>query len=121
MQRSVYLQGELAERFGNKFTVQTDNYSDIFKCISSNRPEFLPFVRQCQQDDIGFIIETADESIEQQDLLLPIKEGDITIAIVPAGSKSGIGKIIAAIIIVDPFMVAPSIDVTTENAVALGS
>ena len=31
MQRNVYLQGDLANRFGDKFTVNTDNYSDIFK------------------------------------------------------------------------------------------
>ena len=31
MQRSVYLQGELGERFGHKFIVNTDNYADIFK------------------------------------------------------------------------------------------
>ena len=34
MQHSVYLQGELGEKFGNKFVVNTDNYRDIFKCIS---------------------------------------------------------------------------------------
>ena len=35
MQRNIYLQGELAERFGRKFVVNTENYSDImiFKWI----------------------------------------------------------------------------------------
>ena len=100
MQRSVYLQGELGEKFGNKFIVSTNNYADIFKCINANRPEFLPYVRNCAQDDIGFIVETADGTIDEEDLLTPLSKGDVTISIAPAGSKKGIGKILAAIAIV---------------------
>ena len=100
MQRSVYLQGELGEKFGNKFIVSTNSYADIFKCINANRPEFLPYVRNCAQDDIGFIVETADGTIDEEDLLTPLSKGDVTISIAPAGSKKGIGKILAAIAIV---------------------
>ncbi len=100
MQHSVYLQGDLGERFGNKFTVHTDNYRDVFRCINANRPDFLPYLRKCHEEDIGFIVETAGEQIDQEDLLLPLKQGDITIAIAPAGSKSGVAKIIAAVILI---------------------
>jgi len=100
MQHSVYLQGDLGERFGNKFTVHTDNYRDVFRCINANRPDFLPYLRKCHEEDIGFIVETAGEQIDQEDLLLPLKEGDITLAIAPAGSKSGVAKIIAAVILI---------------------
>ena len=41
---------------------------------------------------------------------MPLEAGDVTIAIAPAGSKSGIGKIIAAIIIV--FFILPAIGAT---------
>lgn len=99
MQRNVYLQGDLATRFGNKFTVNTDNYSDIFKCIQVNRPEFIPYLHKCDKEDIGFIVETAGESIDEEGLLLPLKEGDVTISVVPAGSKSGFAKILAAVAI----------------------
>ena len=44
MRRKVFLQGELGEKFGRSFTVQTDNYQDIIRCINANRPEFLPFL-----------------------------------------------------------------------------
>jgi len=110
MQHSVYLQGELGERFGNKFIVSTDNYADILKCISANRPDFLPYLRKCHEEDVGFIIDRAGEQIDQEDLLLPLEAGDVTIAIAPAGSKSGIGKIIAAVILV--FFVLPMIGAT---------
>ena len=100
MQRSVYLQGELGERFGHKFIVNTDNYADIFKCINANRPGWMPYVRKCHEEDIAFIVETEDGAIDQDDLLTPIAKGDVTISLVPAGSKKGIGKIIVAIIMI---------------------
>ena len=100
MQHSVYLQGELGERFGSKFIVNTSNYADVFKCINANRPEFLPYVRKCHEEDINFIVETEDGTIDHTDILTPISKGDITISLVPAGSKSGIGKILAAIAII---------------------
>jgi len=117
MQRSVYLQGELGNKFGNKFTVNTDNYQEIFKCISANRPEFVPYLRKCDEQDIGFIIETAGKQIDEESLLFPVKEGDVTISIAPAGSKSGIGKILAAVVLA--FVLIPIIGgVVTAGATA---
>mgnify|MGYP006137719339 FL=1 len=100
MQHSVYLQGELGEKFGNKFIVNTNNYGDIFKCINANRPDFIPYVRKCHEEDISFIIETEDGYIDQTDLITPITKGDVTISLAPAGSKSGIAKILAAIVLI---------------------
>ena len=117
MQHSVYLQGELGERFGSKFVVNTNNYADIFKCINANRPDFLPYVRKCHQEDINFMVETEDGSIDQTDLIVPICKGDVTISLVPAGSKSGIGKILAAIAIVIIIVIIPAL----FGAVAEGS
>lgn len=99
MMRNVYLQGELGEQFGSRYTMDASTYQDVFKCINANRPDFLPFIRECHQDNIGFAIETAGEEAEEKDLLVPLKEGDITISLVPAGSKK-VGKILAAIAIV---------------------
>lgn len=111
MQRSVYLQGELGERFGHKFIVNTDNYADIFKCINANRPGWMPYVRKCHEEDIAFIVETEDGALDQTDLLTPIAKGDITISLVPAGSKKGIGKIIVAVILIY-IMVTTGVDVS---------
>jgi predicted phage tail protein len=113
MQRSVYLQGELAERFGSKFIVNTDNYADMFKCINANRPDFLAYVRGCAEADIGFIVQTEDGSIDQEDLLIPITKGDVTISLVPAGSKKGMGKILAAVVLVLMIIYMPAMAAET--------
>jgi predicted phage tail protein len=50
---------------------------------------------------VGFLIDIEDKSIEtEEDFILPLNEGDITIQVAPAGSKSGLGKILAAIAII---------------------
>ena len=109
MRRNVYLEGELGERFGRKFVVDTDDYSEIFKCISANRPDFLPYIRKCHEDDIGFILDTEEGSIGTEDLIIPVTKGDITLSIAPAGAKSGIAKILAAIAIVVIIIYAPQL------------
>lgn len=109
MRRNVYLEGELGERFGRKFVVNTDDYSEIFKCIQANRPDFLPYIRQCHEDDIGFILDTEEGSIGTEDLIIPVTKGDITLSIAPAGAKSGIAKILVAIVIVVLIVTNPGI------------
>jgi predicted phage tail protein len=121
MQHSVYLQGELGERFGSKFVVNTNNYADIFKCINANRPDFLPYVRKCHQEDINFMVETEDGSIDHTDLIVPISKGDVTISLVPAGSKSGIGKILAAIAIVIIIVTNPGLFGAVAEGAAAGT
>ena len=105
MLRNVYLHGELGERFGKKFSIHSDNYGDIIRCINANRPEFLPYLRQCHEDNISIKVE--NEEVDEQEILLPIQKGDVSIAIVPAGAKSGVGKLIAAAFLV--FVALPAI------------
>ncbi len=116
MRRNVYLEGELGERFGRKFVVNTDDYSEIFKCIQANRPDFLPYIRQCHEDDIGFILDTEEGSIGTEDLIIPVTKGDITLSIAPAGAKSGIAKILVAIVIVVLIVTNPGIFAAVQGA-----
>ncbi len=111
MMRNVYLQGELGEKFGNKFSMEVNTHAEIIKCINANRPEFKNYLIECDKNDIGFTIEYQNELVDEDTLLVPLKEGDVTIAIVPAGSKSGVGKIIAAAFLI--FFVLPAMGAST--------
>lgn len=100
MMHNVYLQGELGEKFGHKFVVEAETYQDVVRCINANRPEFKQYLVDCHHGDIGFIFDTAGKGIEEDtELLEKLKEGDITIAVAPMGSKSGFAKILIAIAI----------------------
>lgn len=100
MNRNVYLTGILAEKFGKTFSVHTNNYADIINCIDCNRPGFKNFLLASWQEGLGIDIKTAGKSIEEKDLNLPIKTGDVTLTIIPAGSKNGLGKIILGAVLI---------------------
>lgn len=97
MLRKVYLEGEIGEKFGREFTMGADNIRDIFRCIDCNVPGLKQYLIECDVNGVGFTCEVAGKSIEDEEhLLLPIKEGDVTITAIPAGSKSGGAKLFGA-------------------------
>ena len=100
MMRKVYLEGDLGSTFQKSFSVEADTIQGALRCAEANFSGFKKYLVDCQEQDIGFTIDVADNQVEEEcQLLLPIKSGDITITPIPAGSK-GVGKILAAIAIV---------------------
>jgi predicted phage tail protein len=99
MLRKVYLEGTLGSKFIPSFEVEAETLQDVFRCADANFSEFRPYMIDCMENETGFSITVENsEIIDENQLLLPMKKGDIIITPIPAGSK-GIGKIIAAIAI----------------------
>jgi len=99
MLRNVYLEGELQTKFGKKFSVDATTLQEVLRCADVNFDGFRKYMIDAVDEDLGFTIDVADSRINyEEQLLLPLKPGDITITPVAAGSKS-VGKIIAAIAI----------------------
>ena len=122
MMRSVYLEGELGNRFGRKFSIHADSTSEIFKCINANKPEFRAFMIDCHEKGINVAVDTGTDFIEEETLLEPLskKESDITISLIPAGSR-GIGKVLAAIAIVATIYFAPVLGTQAGSFYAAGA
>lgn len=100
MMRTVYLEGELANKFGEKFTIEANSAQDVFKCLNVNFPTFKEYLVDSHEKGVGFTCQLADRFLESaDDLLLKYGKGDMIVTPVPAGSKSAVGKIIAAIAI----------------------
>ena len=114
MKRNVYLQGELGERFGESFTVMCNTPRDIFKCIAANRPEFKPFMLECVENGTNLDMAYEGQLLEENQLENPLNSGDVYISLVPAGSKSGLGKIFAAIVL--GFVLLPAIGASSAAA-----
>tara|TARA_B100000427_G_scaffold173427_2_gene144144 strand:- start:6421 stop:7176 length:756 start_codon:yes stop_codon:yes gene_type:complete len=99
MLRKVYLEGALGSKFIPSFEVEAETLQDVFRCADANFSEFRPYMIDCMENETGFSITVeGSKIIDETQLLLPMKKGDIMITPIPAGSK-GIGKIIAAIVI----------------------
>lgn len=101
MNRKVYLEGELGNRFGKEFTINANSFSDVFRCLECNYPEIRQYLLECDEKNIGFVCEVAGTPLEsEKELLLQYSSGDMVITPLPMGSKSGGAKILAAIAIV---------------------
>jgi len=101
MLRKVYLEGEIGEKFGKEFEINATSFCNVIQCLEMNFPEFRPYLIDCVEKGINFTCQVADKPIEdEREMLLQYEEGDMTITAVPAGSKSGIGKLLAAVVLI---------------------
>lgn len=100
MLRNVYLDGEIGEKYGKELQISASSLSDVFRCLEANFSDFRQYLLDCHEKNIGFICEVQGRPLKsEKELLLQFQEGDMYISPQPAGSKSGAGKILAAIAI----------------------
>ena len=109
MKRKIYLEGEIGDRFVKEFEADVTSYKDAMKLLEANFPDLKQYLVDCHEKGIGFTFETEGAQLEkEEDFILPVAEGDITIYAVPAGSKSGTAKIVAAILIIAFLIINPT-------------
>lgn len=101
MMRKIYLEGEIAERFGTEFDVHATSIKEAISCLETNLQGFREYLVECYERGIGFIFSVENDYLQKdEELLLQYPKGSFTMTALPAGSKSGIAKIFAAIVIV---------------------
>lgn len=119
MNRKVYLDGELGAKFGSEFEIYAKSFSDIMRCLNTNFPELREYLLECHEKNIGFLCQVGDEGLQdEEELFLSLGEGDVYISPQPAGSKSGLGKILAAIALVVVAIYAPQLLATYTGSIA---
>lgn len=121
MKRKVYLEGELGNKFGKEFSINATSFSEVFRCIECNHPNFRQYLIDCDKNNVGFVCEVAGAPLEsEKELLLQYQEGDMIITPIPAGSKTGAGKILAAIAIATLIIMNPGGAFYTKELAAVG-
>jgi predicted phage tail protein len=110
MMRNVYLEGEMGQRFGTGFQVNAPKVSDVIKCVECNHPSFKKYLIDCHDNDIGFEVDVANSKLDYaEEMLMNLQDGDVTITPIPAGSKSGGAKILAAMAMIALVVAMPAI------------
>ena len=109
MMRTIHLEGEMGRLFGTNFQVYAPAVKDVLSLLEANFPNFKKYLVGCHEKDIGFTIDVADNHLDYEaEMLMKLNEGDITITPMAAGSKSALGKILAAIALI-VIMVTPGL------------
>ena len=98
--QTVYLKGELGERFGEKWTMNVSKVQDIFKLIRCQRKGFDAYMQHCIENDIDFAVQRGEDYIDESELMLSLGKDDITITPIPVGSKSKVAKLITAALMI---------------------
>lgn len=118
MTRKIYLEGELGAKFGNEYTMTVNSFSEVFRCLECNFSDFRKYLVSCEEKNIGFVCEVAGNPLNSEaELLLEYREGDMIITPLPMGSKSGGGKILAAIAITIAAIYIPTLFTYTGSAI----
>jgi len=107
MKRKLFLEGEIAEKFGSEFTIDVDNFRDAMRLMNVNFPEFRKYLIECHSKGIEFIVQVDGISVDEEELLVQSRKGDLSLIVAPAGSKSGGAKLLAAIAIVAFMFLVP--------------
>ena len=98
--QKVKLVGEIA-KFGSSWETNCANISDIFKLIECQTPGFRQHLVEGAEAGVGYTIKRGKDYLEEgEELLLSLNNEDIIITEVPAGAKSGMGKIILGAVII---------------------
>ena len=98
--QKVKLVGEIA-KFGSSWETNCANIGDIFKLIDCQTPGFRQHLVEGADAGIGYTIKRGEDYLQEgEELLLSLNNEDIIITEIPAGAKSGGGKIIAGAILI---------------------
>jgi len=101
MLRKVYLEGEIADKFGSEFDMDVSNFGEAIQCFETNFNNFRNYLIECQEKGIGFVCSVEGKPIEEDhEMLFNYPEGSFTLQAVPTGSKRALGKIIVAAILI---------------------
>ena len=105
----VRLLGELGEKFGTEWTSQHSSVREILKLIDCQVDGFKEYLGECHEKNIQFSIQNGDDFIEEfEELgLQGIVKDTLIITPVPAGSGKGLGKLIAAALLITAMIFMP--------------
>ena len=121
MERKIYLEGELGAKFGKEYTMSVNSFSEVVRCLECNFPDFRQYLTSCEENNIGFVCEVEGTPLKSEtELFLEYREGDMIITPLPMGSKTGGGKILAALAITALIIMNPAGAFSTTTEVLTG-
>lgn len=95
MKKTIYLYGELAEKFIDKITVEADSVYKAISALRANFPEFEKFLIEYKP---GFHLRTGTVYRSEETVHEPLGNNDLHLIPAISGSSGKIGAVFAVII-----------------------
>jgi predicted phage tail protein len=106
--QTVHLNGSIA-KFGEVWHTDCFNIRDVFKLIECQTPGFRKYILDSAEAGVEYEIKRGGDFLDyQEELLISLNDDDVIITEVPAGSKSGKGKLLFAALLVASFFIPGS-------------
>ncbi len=85
----VHLIGDIGNKFGHEWSMNVSDYGEIIRLIDCQREGFRKYLIDSEENEIGFVIQRANEYINDEvELLLNLDNEDIIITAIPLGAGS---------------------------------
>lgn len=98
MKRKIYLEGEIGELFVKELEADVNHLKDIVSLLDANFDgKFKKYLQESEDRGIDFALEVAGKEMEENERVLPLKEGDFTLTAVPRGSKSKFVRVLLGV------------------------
>ena len=69
MLRKVYLEGEIAEKFGSEFSMDVSTFKEAVSCFEINLEGFREYLVECNEKGIGFTCAVEGKPLETDEEL----------------------------------------------------
>ena len=105
----IKLMGELGEKFGTDWKCHKSSVREALKLIDCQVDGFKEYLAECHEKNIQFSLQNGNDFIEEfEELgLQGVLKDTLIVTPVPAGSGKGLGKLIAAALLIAAFMFIP--------------
>ena len=100
MTRTIHLMGRMGKLFGETHRLNCDTVQEAMHALDCMKGGVRRYLLECTESDVQFTVQKGEDFIGMENIGDNLEANDIIISPVPAGSKSGLTKLIIGIILI---------------------
>ena len=100
MTRTIHLMGRMGQLFGETHKLNCETVQEAMHALDCMKGGVRRYLLECTESDVQFTVQKGEDFIGMENIGDNLESNDIIISPVPAGSKSGLTKLIIGIILI---------------------
>ena len=100
MTRTIHLMGRMGQLFGETHRLNCETVQEAMHALDCMKGGVRRYLLECTESDVQFTVQKGEDFIGMENIGDNLEANDIIISPVPAGSKSGLTKLIIGIILI---------------------